>query len=100
MKRVRREVEGCAQPLDWSYGIYHKGAGEEDKTCGGTRSADEKGAAIIAGPPEAPPVTATFTRSVACTDQFLVNSQSVLATSGFGLLPHRIGDAVPHPAWS
>jgi hypothetical protein len=32
MKRVRREVEGRTQPLDWRHGIYHKGAGEEDKT--------------------------------------------------------------------
>ena len=55
MKRIRRGVEGCTQPLDWSHGIYHKGAGEEDKTSGGMRSANEKGPAKIAGPPKTPP---------------------------------------------
>jgi hypothetical protein len=55
MKRVRREVEGCTQPLDWSHRIYHKGAGEEDKTSGRVRFANEKGPATIAGPPKTPP---------------------------------------------
>ena len=40
MKRVRREVEGCTQPLDWSQRIYHKGAGEEDKTSGRVKRDD------------------------------------------------------------
>ena len=57
MKRIRRGVEGCTQPLDWSHGIYHKGAGEEDKTHGGMRSANEKGPARNAGQSENAAVT-------------------------------------------
>jgi hypothetical protein len=39
MKRAQRQVEGCTQPSDWSHGVYHKGAGEEDKTSGRVRLA-------------------------------------------------------------
>jgi hypothetical protein len=34
--------------------IYHKGAGEEDKTSSRVRFANEKGPATIAGPPNTP----------------------------------------------
>ena len=66
MKRIRRGVEGCTQPLDWSHGIYHKGAGEEDKTRGGMRSANEKGPATNAGHSENAAVT--LMRELHCMD--------------------------------